>query len=220
MEESELVLYDWINLAAAWDTDVNTGELTSQGGDELESVNIISTIYARLRYLSGSGCKLPTQLVSLISCQGPWSVSLSPCGLYLAVLRRNYLELRSHHDNFATVKECTQIAIDRKPQWRKLFWSDSSSTGGPAFIALASSRGKVFLFDAELNVTKRLDPPSGSDISGNGIEHSIAGVHFPRSKLKSAQNRHYVCVIHRNGSCTLYRFDQKITATVVRRDVL
>ena len=113
MEESELVLYDWINLAAAWDTDVNTGELTSQGGDELESVNIISTIYARLgsllRYaglgtgLSGSGCKLPTQLVSLISCQGPWSVSLSPCGLYLAVLRRNYLDLRSHQCDITTI---------------------------------------------------------------------------------------------------------------------
>ena len=220
MEENEVVLYDWIQIADEWDTDINTGELTGHG-DELESANIFGAISSRLgsllRYAglgSGqSGCKLPTQLVALLSCQGPWSVSLSPCGMYLAVLRRNYLELRSHHDNFATIKECTQIAIDRKPQWRKLFWSGTESS--PAFVALALSSGKVFLFDSTLNVTKRLDPLGfGSE---NGIELSVAAVHFPR--VRRATSRH-VCVIHRNGAYTLYRFDQKNVATVVRRDVL
>ena len=164
MEQSEVVLYDWIHLPGDWEPDVNTGELT--GHHDLEPMTLFSALSSRLGSLlrySGlstpAGCKLPNQLVKLLSVQGPWSVSLSPCGQYLAVLRRNYLELRCVADNFATVKDCTQIAKDRRPQWRKIFWSNSE---GPTFLALALSNGKVFLFDTNLNVTKRLDPQGWS----------------------------------------------------------
>ena len=84
--------------------------------------------------------------------------------MYLAVLRRNHLELRCADDNFVNVRQCTQISKDRRPQWRKIFWSGSVDG---TFIALALSSGKVFLFDSELNVTKRLDPSNSG-----GIEQS------------------------------------------------
>ena len=85
--------------------------------------------------------------------------------MYLAVLRRNHLELRCADDNFVNIRQCTQISRDHRPQWRKIFWSGCLDG---TFIALALSSGKVFLFDSELNVTKRLDPSSSG-----GIEQSV-----------------------------------------------
>ena len=46
MEDSEVVLYDWIQLPSDWDSDVNTGELTTY--NDLEPMTLFSAISSRL----------------------------------------------------------------------------------------------------------------------------------------------------------------------------
>ena len=59
MEDSEVVLYDWIQLPFDWESDVNKGELTTY--NDLEPMALFSRLGSLLRYSSlttqGTGIK-------------------------------------------------------------------------------------------------------------------------------------------------------------------
>ena len=54
MEDSEVVLYDWIQLPSDWDSNVNRGELTTY--NDLEPMTLFSAISSRLDSLLRYSC--------------------------------------------------------------------------------------------------------------------------------------------------------------------
>ena len=141
--------------------------LTTQVGFQIDTLLLLvdkmhrfdwlteSSIEHQFENRSQSGCNLPSKLIQIISQSSPWQISLSPCGQYLAILRRNHLELRSAADNFYSVNQ-TQISKDKNCEWRKIFWSaaDWLAPDSGCTLAVSLSSGKVFLFDINLSVIK------------------------------------------------------------------
>jgi len=157
MDES--ILINRTLIPTDWESDVSTKEVKNEIEVSVSAFSsITSRISALLRY-SGlstqSGCNLPSKLIQIISQSSPWQISLSPCGQYLAILRRNHLELRSAADNFYSVNQ-TQISKDKNCEWRKIFWSaaDWLAPDSGCTLAVSLSSGKVFLFDINLSVIK------------------------------------------------------------------
>ena len=107
MDES--ILINRTVIPTDWESDVSTKEVKNEIEVSVSAFSsITSRISALLRYsglTTQSGCNLPSKLIQIISQSSPWHISLSPCGQYLAILRRNHLELRmvrtaSHHNFF------------------------------------------------------------------------------------------------------------------------
>ena len=106
MDES--ILINRTVIPTDWESDVSTKEVKNEIEVSVSAFSsITSRISALLRYsglTTQSGCNLPSKLIQIISQSSPWQISLSPCGQYLAILRRNHLELRivrttCHHKN-------------------------------------------------------------------------------------------------------------------------
>ena len=96
MDES--ILINRTSIPTDWESDVSTKEVKNEIEVSVSAFSsITSRISALLRYsglTTQSGCNLPSKLIQIISQSSPWQISLSPCGQYLAILRRNHLELR------------------------------------------------------------------------------------------------------------------------------
>ena len=96
MDES--ILINRTVIPTDWESDVSTKEVKNEIEVSVSAFSsITSRISALLRYsglTTQSGCNLPSKLIHIISQSSPWQISLSPCGQYLAILRRNHLELR------------------------------------------------------------------------------------------------------------------------------
>jgi hypothetical protein len=227
MEESESILYDRTKIGTDWSNDLCSAEVQNEIEQSWSALSAVTErLSALLRYsglTSQAGCNLPERLVKIISQSNPWQVSISPCGTYLAILRRNHLELRSAHDGFTFVKE-TQITRDKHPEWRKIFWSSKGWFGSSAgsdigsILAVSLSSGKVFLFDICLSIIKRIDPEK--EIPVSSYSSSVAAVVFPDSKLQNRNGLRYCSIIYRNGNYSIYRIDAKINVLLVKSSML
>ena len=223
MEESESILYDKTRINTDWSSDVCSAEVKNEIEQSWSALSAVTErLSALLRYsglTSQTGCNLPERLLKIISQSNPWQVSISPCGHYLAILRRNHLELRSIHDGFTFVKE-TQITRDKHPQWRKIFWSSKTWFGNDAgsILAVSLSSGKVFIFDINLSIIKRIDPEK--PIPASNYSSSVAAVVFPELKYQNRNGLRYCCIIYRNGNYSIYRIDAKINILLVQSSML
>ena len=123
----------------------------------------------------------------------------------------------------------TQITKDKNCESRKIFWSSKTWFGGGrephldgrSILAVSLSNGKVFIFDIELSIIKRLDPEISSN-SNSKYSKSVAAVVFPELKMGESAPRpnarpglRYCCVIYRNGNYTIYRIDAKVNVLTV-----
>ena len=129
--------------------------------------------------------------------------------------------LRSAADNFYSVNQ-TQISKDKNCEWRKIFWSaaDWLAPDSGCTIAVSLSSGKVFLFDINLSVIKRIDPENVSTGLSTDYSRSVAACIFPEPRVKLRSGLRYCCIIYRNGHYSIYRIDAKTNILLASSNVL
>ena len=116
----------------------------------------------------------------------------------------------------------TQISKDKNCEWRKIFWSaaDWLAPDSGCTLAVSLSSGKVFLFDINLSVIKRIDPENVSTGISTDYSRSVAACIFPEPRVKLRSGLRYCCIIYRNGHYSIYRIDAKTNILLASSNVL